>query len=388
MRRDITNVIAAPSTGPADSQFDLAALGRALWRRKRWIIIPTALAAGAAAIFVTLTTPIFRSEALVLIVTFAAMMSAVTLICLGELLSGDPLRAARMPAERVLPAELAYSEPVWIGAASDAETRRTGAKSPTRDLATLAEHACRLGRGIFVVTSEEGGERAWSAAIDLAREIGREGERVLFMDFDLERARGVREPGGLGVSDLLFGVANFGEVIQRDSVSTIHVIPAGRGSRGVAALLAGERLAIALGALSQTYDHVVLFVPALSTLAGGARLARFSRGVVLIAAEGSESLAAAASDALRSRGFANVAVATVSEATPPEDVPRAAAWANQSLRGQRNLNMSADRSPHANPPTRQCRTCATPPIGRGSRPCTFPARTTCCAHYSAASARS
>ena len=67
MRRDFPDVIAAPSAGPADGQFDLAALGHALWRRKRWIIIPTALAAGAAAIFVTLTTPIFRSEALVLI---------------------------------------------------------------------------------------------------------------------------------------------------------------------------------------------------------------------------------------------------------------------------------------------------------------------------------
>ena len=266
---------------------------------------------------------------IILIVTFATMISAVTLICLGELLSGDPMRSSGRRIERAMPTELARAEPAsWIGAASDVRRREATPKSRAYELTALADHVRNLGRGIFVVTSADDVGRAQSVAIDLARELGRQGVRVLFLDFDVAGARHAvpnADPGTPGLADLLFGVANFGEVIQRDPASRVHVIPVGRGIRDTAALLAGERLAIVLGALSQTYDHVVVFVPALHTVARGGRLARFARGLVLIAAEGAEGAGVAASDALGAQGFANVAVATAGGETPPGDAPRAAA---------------------------------------------------------------
>jgi Mrp family chromosome partitioning ATPase len=129
------------------------------------------------------------------------------------------------------------------------------------------------------------------------------------------------------LADLLFGVAHFGEVIQRDKASPAHVIPVGRGIRDTAALLAGERLAIVLGALSQTYDYVVASAPALTHLAKVERLARFSRGALLVAPEGREDAGSAASDALAARGFTSVAVVTVApEPEPPStSADRAAA---------------------------------------------------------------
>lgn len=48
-------------------EIDLRALGAGVWRRKRWVILPSALAFGAALAFVTLSSPYFRSTALVLI---------------------------------------------------------------------------------------------------------------------------------------------------------------------------------------------------------------------------------------------------------------------------------------------------------------------------------
>jgi Mrp family chromosome partitioning ATPase len=175
----------------------------------------------------------------------------------------------------------------------------------------LAEHVRNRGRGIQVVTSADGGDRAPSVAIALARELGR-GARVLFLDCTI---------GATPSAD----VASFGEVIQRDPDSRIHVIPVGRGIRDTAALLAGERLGIILGALSQTYDHVVLFVPHLATVEGGARLARFARGVVLVAEEDNEGGGADAFDALAVRGFTNVAVATVGGDIRTKNSSRAAA---------------------------------------------------------------
>jgi len=125
------------------------------------------------------------------------------------------------------------------------------------------------------------------------------------------------DPKRPGLADLLFGVAHFGEVIQRDPVSRAHFIPVGRGIRDSAAILGGERLAIVLGALSKTYDYIVASAPALTQLAKTERLARFSRGAILVAPEGREDAGSAASDALAARGFSNVAVVTVS----PEPVP-------------------------------------------------------------------
>ena len=53
----------------AVDEIDLGDLGRALWRKKRWIIGLTLLAAGLAFIAVNLITPRYKSEARVLIET-------------------------------------------------------------------------------------------------------------------------------------------------------------------------------------------------------------------------------------------------------------------------------------------------------------------------------
>jgi uncharacterized protein involved in exopolysaccharide biosynthesis len=52
---------------PAQGEIDLRVLGRGMWRRKRWILLPTLLVAIAAILFVQLSAPYYRSSALVLI---------------------------------------------------------------------------------------------------------------------------------------------------------------------------------------------------------------------------------------------------------------------------------------------------------------------------------
>jgi Mrp family chromosome partitioning ATPase len=198
-----------------------------------------------------------------------------------------------------------------------------------RQVGALVEHVRRLGRGIVVVAGAEEGDTAPNVAMELARDLGRGGARVLFLDFDPggRHARSlVADPRAPGLADLLFGVATFSEVIHRDALSQIHLIPTGHGVRDAAALLAPERLAVAFGALSQTYDHVIVATPPLAGLQRAERLARFSRAVVLVASEEGEGAAASASDVLRARGFANIVVATVRpDPQPPEAVPPRAA---------------------------------------------------------------
>jgi polysaccharide biosynthesis transport protein len=58
---------AAGEAGSTDGQIDLSRLARAIWRRKLWIVLPTVIAGIAAPVYVTLATPHYRSQALVLI---------------------------------------------------------------------------------------------------------------------------------------------------------------------------------------------------------------------------------------------------------------------------------------------------------------------------------
>ena len=67
MRRDRASKPSAAPIETVEGELDLAALGRALWRKRRWIVIPTVLAAFAAFAVVNMLTPRFLSEARVLI---------------------------------------------------------------------------------------------------------------------------------------------------------------------------------------------------------------------------------------------------------------------------------------------------------------------------------
>lgn len=52
---------------PAGSSLDLSALGHDLWRKRRWIIIPSLIAAFCAIVFVNTAAPVYRSEARLLV---------------------------------------------------------------------------------------------------------------------------------------------------------------------------------------------------------------------------------------------------------------------------------------------------------------------------------
>src|SRR5712671_5680281 len=59
----------APAAKPAlgvDGELDIRALGRALWRRKRAIVLPTLIVAVLAAVTVNVLTPYYKSESRIL----------------------------------------------------------------------------------------------------------------------------------------------------------------------------------------------------------------------------------------------------------------------------------------------------------------------------------
>src|SRR5262249_55595037 len=141
--------------------------------------------------------------------------------------------------------------------------------APAAPLDTLEEDIAELARDIGA--SPESGRRVvvmgaqrhigtTSTALALARGLSRHA-RVVLVDLAFAHpnlAPVAIDPDAPGIADLVRGGASFGAIITRDRDSRAHLVPAGRGGPDNAAILASERIGVALDALSRTYDHVVV----------------------------------------------------------------------------------------------------------------------------------
>jgi uncharacterized protein involved in exopolysaccharide biosynthesis len=126
-----------------------------------------------------------------------------------------------------------------------------GDRPGTAELAEiLASPAVRL----VLFTGAQGGEGAGEIAFSCARQAAYDKLRFVLMDVGAvpSEALGGYEAPGLG--DLLSGEAAFGEVIRRDDVSRLHTISVGTAEENAPL----QRLQMVIGALTHTYDKVVV----------------------------------------------------------------------------------------------------------------------------------
>ncbi len=249
-------------------------------------------------------------------------------IAVGELMGGEVYRRVPRAFSEREPAELSEEyapepEAAWNDVPAAAEENSVSAHE--RRMAALFTKVSELERGVLVLGGVAPDDRAAGVALELVRRLATQGGRILLLDLDVAHAPSralVADTHAPGISDLLFGVVPFTEAIQRDPVSRAHVIGLGRSARDTVGLLTAPRLAIVLGALSQTYDYVVVTVGILPKLPGAERLARFARAAILIADE--KEAAGELADALVVSGFDQAIVVAVGPDMPsPRD--RAAA---------------------------------------------------------------
>lgn len=178
--------------------------------------------------------------------------------------------------------------------------------------------ACHL----ILLTTEDLPEVSAACAIALARRLSEDaGVALVALDGTAEALSAlVSDPRAPGMSELLFGVAGFGETIHRDAKSRAHVIPPGRDARGGSSVVAAERLALVLEALRRTYDYVVVAAPNLSAARGGRRLAALDPLVVCLHADSAPSTAAVESfDALAAKRFARVVMLCMATGDAAQD---------------------------------------------------------------------
>jgi len=255
---------------------------------------------------------------IVFIVTIGALIVMIGFLGTAELLRGEVYREVEAPlavVDEEVPVAPAPPPPT-APKPQFAESLRTG---------PLAAQVRNMGRGIVIVT-RAAAEPSSELAFDLAKELADGGARTLFVDLDAEAAVSRKSGVQNGIGDLLLGKVSFADALERDPSSRAHVLGIGRLMPDIAAILSAERLAIVLGAVAQSYDHVIVATPSLLRYSYASRLARFARGTVVVALEDQTATGVAAADTLRGMGFPNIAVVAVAPVSPePAGTPEAAA---------------------------------------------------------------
>jgi exopolysaccharide transport family protein len=279
-------------------------------------------------------TPYFPKKLpIVLVAMLAALFISAGFITTGELLAGNVYRADVLvepeaepivavadatPKRRWLPkgfmrtksvAEPVRAEPVVTPAPAAAPSEPADEVS-IDFLASALREAGEAGKRVAVISAAPG-NGATTSAVALARTLA-QNARVVMVDLALEHpelASITLDPRTPGIADLVRGTASFGQIITRDRISRVQVVPAGRVGSDAAMIFMSERLGPALDALSRTYDHVVIDAGAASYVPAD-RIARLTPCAVLVAGGAAQDSLNATRDDLANAGFIDIAVFT------------------------------------------------------------------------------
>lgn len=277
-------------------------------------------------------TPFFPKKVpIVLIAGLAMLLIASGFIVTGQLMAAMPARAA----VSATPHEDPYFERDdprlhHVADALPVAPDAIAADAVAADVADLARDIAvspDAGRRIVVV----GAQRhigTTLTALALARDLSRDA-RVVVVDLAFAHpnlAAVAVDPGAPGIADLVRGGASFGAIITRDRESRAHIVSAGRGGPDNAAILASDRIGVALDALGRTYDHVIIDAGTASEPLPEPLLRGSPRAVLVVAGVPQEA-ALAARDRLQVAGFGDVAMVGATPAPAAIAAPEHAAAA-------------------------------------------------------------
>jgi succinoglycan biosynthesis transport protein ExoP len=189
------------------------------------------------------------------------------------------------------------------------------------DIAAALHQSGEGGRSVAVMGSARNTGTTLTA-IALARTLART-SRVVLVDLAFSSPNIdviSNDPNAPGMAELVRGQASFGDVITRDRGSRAHLVSAGQVGGDAAGLLQSQMLWAAIGALSQSYDHLVLDAGAQSEIALQS-VAATAPYAVLVGGDTAATALGAIAGQLRSAGFAQVAVLS----GPPPALEEAAA---------------------------------------------------------------
>jgi uncharacterized protein involved in exopolysaccharide biosynthesis/Mrp family chromosome partitioning ATPase len=179
------------------------------------------------------------------------------------------------PHEPAADPDAVPSQPAAPVRKAAAPPARAPSETPLRTVQHAVERAWSPDRAVsLLAVSAEPGLTTTRVLLALARQLS-ERQRVVIADLQdqprrLDSVIGTRAPAG--IAEVLMGQTSFLNAIHRDKRSKLHILPAGQLRANLAEH--GDGLALALDGLSQTYDVVILdtgpMSPAFAALATAA----------------------------------------------------------------------------------------------------------------------
>ena len=141
------------------------------------------------------------------------------------------------------------------------------------------------GKHSFVVTSAMPGEGKTVTSVNLGLAMADSGTKTLLIDADLRNpsvAKTMGIEGGVGLTTVLLGDAEPGDVIQQWGTTDLHVLPAGQVPPNPRELLGSEPMQTPRATLLRDYDFVLIDSPPVVPVIDAVILERLTGGLLMI----------------------------------------------------------------------------------------------------------
>jgi capsular exopolysaccharide synthesis family protein len=143
------------------------------------------------------------------------------------------------------------------------------------------------GRHSFIVTSAMPGEGKTTTTVNLAMAMATTGGRVLLIDGDLRNpsvAKTLGIEGAVGLTTVLLGQAEAGDVIQRWRDSELYVLTAGAIPPNPSELLGSEPMRELFDKLAHEFDFILIDSPPVVPVVDAVLLDRLTGGTLMVVA--------------------------------------------------------------------------------------------------------
>ncbi len=141
----------------------------------------------------------------------------------------------------------------------------------------------------FVITSAAPNEGKTTVATNLAISLANNGASVALVDADLRKpsvAKFMGLDGSVGLSNVLVGMVELGEVLHRWGKSELFVLTAGRIPPNPSELLGSAQMQRLVDHLTESFDYVIIDSPPVLAVTDAAVMSRLVGGTIVVAGIG------------------------------------------------------------------------------------------------------
>lgn len=147
----------------------------------------------------------------------------------------------------------------------------------------------KKGCKVICITSAVASEGKSTTSVNNAITFAKSGKRIILIDCDLRKPnvnKILKIDNKLGISDLLVSSCEVNEVICKNVVENLDVIPSGSIPPNPVELLSSERMSEIIDELKNNYDYIFIDAPPVTVVTDPAIISKVCDGVIVTVRQG------------------------------------------------------------------------------------------------------